>query len=123
MTLTLIGLSHHVAPVELRERVTLDLPAATALADSLGDAICLSTCNRTELYFEGVDERQAVSALQQLAGEPLDGVLYRLHEDAAALHLFRVAAGLDSLVPGEGEILGQVRDAYEAADKETRHGT
>ena len=51
MTLTLIGLSHHVAPVELRERVTLDLPAATALAGSLGDAICVSTCNRTELYF------------------------------------------------------------------------
>ncbi|MFL5964697.1 MAG: glutamyl-tRNA reductase [Gaiellaceae bacterium] len=115
MTLTLIGLSHHVAPVELRERVTLDLPAASALAGLLGDAICLSTCNRTELYFEGVDEREAVTALQELAGEPLDGVLYRLHEDAAALHLFRVAAGLDSLVPGEGEILGQVRDAYEAA--------
>jgi glutamyl-tRNA reductase len=115
MTLTLIGLSHHVAPVELRERVTLDAPAAAALASSLGDAICLSTCNRTELYFEGVDERQAVTALQELAGEPLDGVLYRLHEDAAALHLFRVASGLDSLVPGEGEILGQVRGAYEAA--------
>jgi glutamyl-tRNA reductase len=115
MTLTLIGLSHHVAPVELRERVTLDAAAAAALADSLGDAICLSTCNRTELYFEGVNERQAVMALQELAGEPLDGVLYRLHEDAAALHLFRVAAGLDSLVPGEGEILGQVRVAYEAA--------
>jgi glutamyl-tRNA reductase len=115
MTLTLIGLSHHVAPVELRERVTLDAPAAAALASSLGDAICLSTCNRTELYFEGVDERQAVTVLQELAGEPLDGVLYRLHEDAAALHLFRVASGLDSLVPGEGEILGQVRTAYEAA--------
>jgi glutamyl-tRNA reductase len=115
MTLTLIGLSHNVAPVELRERVTLDGPAAAALASSLGDAICLSTCNRTELYFEGVDERQAVTALQELAGEPLDGVLYRLHEDAAALHLFRVASGLDSLVPGEGEILGQVRGAYEAA--------
>ena len=115
MTLTLIGLSHHVAPVELRERVTLDLPAASALAESLGDAICLSTCNRTELYFDGVDEREALTALQALAGEPLDGVVYRLHEDAAALHLFRVAAGLDSLVPGEGEILGQVRNAYEAA--------
>jgi glutamyl-tRNA reductase len=115
MTLTLIGLSHNVAPVELRERVTLDAPAAAALASSLGDAICLSTCNRTELYFEGVDERQAVTALQDLAGEPLEGVLYRLHEDAAALHLFRVASGLDSLVPGEGEILGQVRGAYEAA--------
>jgi glutamyl-tRNA reductase len=108
MTLTLIGLSHHVAPVELRERVTLDAPAAAALASSLGDAVCLSTCNRTELYFEGVDERQAVTALQELAGEPLDGVLYRLHEDAAALHLFRVASGLDSLVPGEGEMLDRV---------------
>jgi glutamyl-tRNA reductase len=115
MSLTLVGLSHHVAPVELRERVTLDLDAATALAQTLGDAVCLSTCNRTELYCAGVDEHEAARALEALAGEPLDGVVYRLHEDAAAVHLFRVAAGLDSLVPGEGEILGQVRDAYEAA--------
>ncbi|MGH3002551.1 MAG: glutamyl-tRNA reductase, partial [Gaiellaceae bacterium] len=74
------------------------------------------TCNRTELYLDGVDEARAVDALETLAGEPLDGVLYRLHEEAAALHLFRVAAGLDSLVPGEGEILGQVRAAYEPVD-------
>ena len=114
MTFSLVGLSHHVAPVELRERVTLDLAASGELARELGDAVCLSTCNRTELYLSGVDEREAVAALEQLAGEPLDGVLYRLHEDAAAVHLFRVAAGLDSLVPGEGEILGQVRDAYES---------
>jgi glutamyl-tRNA reductase len=112
--LTLVGLSHHVAPVELRERVTLDLPAAAALAKSLGTAVCLSTCNRTELYVAGDADERAVSVLEELAGEPLDGVVYRLHDDAAALHLFRVAAGLDSLVPGEGEILGQVRDAYEA---------
>ena len=59
--------------------------------------------------------RRRVAALEQLAGESLDGTLYHLHEEAAALHLFRVAAGLDSLVPGEGEILGQVRAAYEAA--------
>jgi glutamyl-tRNA reductase len=115
MTLTLVGLSHHVAPVELRERVTLDLPRAAELARTLGDAVCLSTCNRTELYVVGEDEATAVAALEQLAGESLDGTLYRLHEEAAALHLFRVAAGLDSLVPGEGEILGQVRAAYEAA--------
>jgi glutamyl-tRNA reductase len=113
--IALVGLSHHVAPVELRERVTLDLDRAAALASSLGDAVCLSTCNRTELYLAGVDEERAVEALEELAGESLAGVVYRLHEDAAALHLFRVAAGLDSLVPGEGEILGQVRDAYEAA--------
>ena len=116
MTLTLVGLSHHVAPVELRERVTLSLEDAASLARSLGDAVCLSTCNRTELYLADVDEHDAVAALERVAGEPLDGVLYRLHEDAAALHLFRVAAGLDSLVPGEGEILGQVRAAYESVE-------
>ncbi|HST13449.1 MAG TPA: glutamyl-tRNA reductase [Gaiellaceae bacterium] len=114
MTLSLVGLSHHVAPVELRERVTLDAAGAAELARSLGDVVCLSTCNRTELYLSSVDEERAVMALEDLAGEPLDGVLYRLREDEAAVHLFRVAAGLDSLVPGEGEILGQVRDAYEA---------
>ncbi len=116
MTLALVGISHHVAPVALRERVTLDLEAAGSLARSLGDAVCLSTCNRTEIYLEGLDESVAVRALEEIAGERLDGVLYRMHEDAAALHLFRVAAGLDSLIPGEGEILGQVRAAYEAAD-------
>ncbi|HZQ15671.1 MAG TPA: glutamyl-tRNA reductase [Gaiellaceae bacterium] len=114
--LTLVGLSHHVAPVEVRERVTLPVDEAAALARSLGDAVCVSTCNRTELYAAGLDEAEAVAALERLAGGSLDGHLYRLHDDAAALHLFRVAAGLDSLVPGEGEILGQVRDAYEAAE-------
>jgi len=113
-SLALVGLSHHVAPVELRERVTLDLPAAAGLARSLGDAVCLSTCNRTELYVVGEDGGRAAAALTEIAGEPLEGVLYRLHDDAAATHLFRVAAGLDSLVPGEGEILGQVREAYES---------
>ena len=112
----LVGLSHHVAPVELRERVTLGLDDASALARSLGDVVCLSTCNRTELYLADVDEDEAVAALERVAGVPLDGVLYRLHEDAAAMHLFRVAAGLDSLVPGEGEILGQVRAAYESVE-------
>ncbi|HZT92790.1 MAG TPA: glutamyl-tRNA reductase [Gaiellaceae bacterium] len=113
--LTLVGLSHHVAPVELRERVALDLDVAAALARSLGAAVCLSTCNRTELYVDG-DGTAAFAALEELAGEPLGGVVYRLHEEAAALHLFRVAAGLDSLVPGEGEILGQVRNAFEAVE-------
>jgi glutamyl-tRNA reductase len=112
--LTLVGLSHHVAPVELRERVTLDLAAAAAVARAAGDAVCLSTCNRTELYLADGDEDQAASILEGLAGVPLDDVLYRLHDEAAALHLFRVAAGLDSLVPGEGEILGQVRAAFES---------
>jgi glutamyl-tRNA reductase len=111
--LVLVGTSHHHAPVELRERVAFDHDAAHAVAERLGAAVCLSTCNRTELYLEGEDaedaERLAVGVLAEL--EP---ALYRLRDQAAALHLFRVAAGLDSLVPGEGEILGQVRAAHEA---------
>jgi glutamyl-tRNA reductase len=114
--LTLVGLSHHVAPVELRERVTLDLEGSAALARSLGDAVCLSTCNRTELYLASATAVEAVAALERLAGESLASVLYSLDEEAAAQHLFRVAAGLDSLVPGEGEILGQVRDAFESVE-------
>jgi len=119
VTLELAGISHHVAPVELRERVALDLDVAAALARTLGDAVCLSTCNRTELYVDGVPADDASAALEALAGEPLDAVLYTLHEEDAAVHLFRVAAGLDSLVPGEGEILGQVRAAFEAVETGT----
>ncbi|HVH51251.1 MAG TPA: hypothetical protein VM690_03835, partial [Gaiellaceae bacterium] len=113
MRLVLVGTSHHHAPVELRERVALDLDAAHSLAKRLGAAVVLSTCNRTEIYLEAEDgdaaEHAAVTALTEV-----EQALYRLRDQAAALHLFRVAAGLDSLVPGEGEILGQVRTAFEA---------
>jgi glutamyl-tRNA reductase len=114
--LVLVGTSHHRAPVELRERVALDRERAAALAARLGEAVVLSTCNRTELYVAADDaddaEQEAVAALVALEPE-VEPALYRLRDEAAALHLFRVAAGLDSLVPGEGEILGQVRAAYE----------
>jgi len=117
MRLVLVGTSHHHAPVELRERVALDREQAALLTTQLGEAVCLSTCNRTELYVvaEDVDEaeRRSVAVLTELEPE-VEPALYRLRDQAAALHLFRVAAGLDSLVPGEGEILGQVRAAYEA---------
>jgi glutamyl-tRNA reductase len=115
LTLSLVGISHHVAPVELRERVALPLERAASLARALGDAVCLSTCNRTEVYLAGDDGTRALSSLEEIAGEPLRTVAYRMHDDAAALHLFRVSAGLDSLVPGESEILGQVRAAFDAA--------
>jgi len=115
LRLSLVGISHHVAPVELRERVALPLDRAATLARSLGDAVCLSTCNRTEVYVADDDESAALSSLEEVAGEPLRSVAYRMHDEAAAVHLFRVSAGLDSLVPGESEILGQVRAAYDAA--------
>jgi glutamyl-tRNA reductase len=121
MSIVLVGISHHQAPVELRERAALDPKRAAELARTLAgersEAVCLSTCNRTELYLadespEGAAEK-AEAALLALEAE-LGPALYRLRDEDAALHLFRVAAGLDSLVPGEGEILGQVRAAHAA---------
>jgi glutamyl-tRNA reductase len=121
MTLSLIGLSHRATPIAVRERAFVPLPEAAELAHQLaagGEAVCLSTCNRTELYVVGEDvERRGLDALAAVSGldrEELRPVVYRLMDEAAALHLFRVAAGLDSMVPGEGEILGQVRGAFEA---------
>jgi glutamyl-tRNA reductase len=120
MRLVLVGTSHHHAPIELREQVALGREDAEALAARLAqggrEAVCLSTCNRTELYIAAADaeqaEQDAVAALATL-GPEVEPALYRLQDRAAAHHLFRVAAGLDSLVPGEGEILGQVRVAHE----------
>ena len=122
MQLALVGVSHHQAPVELRERVAVDRDGASQLARELADrceAVVLSTCNRTEVYLAARDDRglteRATARLLSLAGDDataLEPLLYHLADDSAALHLFRVAAGLDSLVPGEGEILGQVRDAF-----------
>jgi glutamyl-tRNA reductase len=112
---SLVGISHHVAPVELRERVALPFDRAVELAHRLGDAVCLSTCNRTELYLAGERDDRALSTLEEIAGEPLGRVAYRMHDEAAAVHLFRVSAGLDSMVPGESEILGQVKAAFEGA--------
>jgi glutamyl-tRNA reductase len=116
VSLVLVGTSHRLSPVEVRERVAFDLAGATDLAQRLagsGEAVCLSTCNRTELYLVDADPEAAEErAAEALFGDEVE--LYRMTDEAAALHLFRVAAGLDSLVPGEGEILGQVRDAYEA---------
>ena len=126
MPLLLVGTSHHSAPVELRERLAFDLEDAGALAARLagddGEAVALATCNRVCLYVvhpdEGTARLRARRELESLAGLPapeLERALYEKVDDDAALHLFRVASGLDSLVPGEAQILGQVRSAYEAA--------
>jgi glutamyl-tRNA reductase len=123
MRLLVVGTSHRLAPVEVRERVALDGEGEAALAHRLGDsgeAVCLSTCNRTELYLAAADTEtagdratEALADLGRISRADLEPYLYRLEQESAATHLFRVAAGLDSLVPGEGEIQGQVRSAYE----------
>jgi len=120
MTLWVLGLNHQTAPVSLRERVAFAgdaLPEALAALRALpqvSEAALLSTCNRTELYAMAED---ATPLVQWLAthGEGLDAYLYR-HRDAEAVrHLFRVATGLDSMVLGEPQILGQVKDAWALA--------
>jgi glutamyl-tRNA reductase len=109
-----VGVSHQHAPLELRERLYLADGHAVELAKELGGVV-LSTCNRTEVYLAGGSAARAREALERRSGLELEGVLARWEGGEAVEHLFRVAAGLDSLVPGEAQILGQVRLAYEAA--------
>lgn len=123
-----IGTSHKTAPVALRERLALgewqteaflrDLTAA----DSISEAAAISTCNRTEVYLVTGDPVAAeAAALAQLATRAeirpteLTPAIYALRNCDAARHLFRVSAGLESMVIGEAEVLGQVRRAYDGA--------
>lgn len=129
MSLFVLGINHQTAPVSLRERVAFSGAAVPAALDALRalpsvhEVALLSTCNRTELYAVADDNGDALA--DWLASHPddaggLDGhglhaYLYR-HENADAVrHLFRVATGLDSLVLGEPQILGQVKDAWATA--------
>ncbi len=122
MTLWVLGLNHQTAPVHLRERVAFGpeiLPASLASLRALpqvGEAALLSTCNRTELYAVAENDDALAKWLSDHA-DGLDAYLYR-HRDADAVrHLFRVATGLDSMVLGEPQILGQVKEAWALASE------
>ncbi len=128
MALVLVGTSYLVAPVELRERMSFDAEGGAELASRIagagGEAVALSTCNRVCVYASADDPQaaraRALGELASLAGlDPgeLEPSVYTKLDDEAAHHLFRVAAGLDSMIPGEAQILGQVRAAYEASDQ------
>ena len=114
-----VGVSHRHAPLEVRERLFLAdghaLELAGALAGDGVEAVVLSTCNRTEIYLVGESGERAQDELERRSGLELGEVLASWEDEDAVEHLFRVAAGLDSLVPGEAQILGQVRQAYDAA--------
>ncbi len=131
MSVLVVGVNHRTAPLDLLERIALDAQSvAKAVSglvalDSVREAVVLSTCNRTEVYavaelfHQGFDDIQHF--LATTAGVDLETInshTYAEHDDAAAHHLFSVAAGLDSMVLGEGEVLGQVRDAWEIAQAE-----
>jgi len=135
--LAMIGVSHRTADVSVRERMALDAEAQARLREALRDAglsesVVLSTCNRTEVYGVGGPRMDAsrteaalVEALCRDRGIPpgaLEAHLYRMRGIDAVRHLFRVAAALDSLVLGEPQILGQVKEAYRAAVEQRQVG-
>ncbi len=128
MRLCCVGLNHKTAPIEVRERAAVPQDAAKAeLAQMLAqppvrEAVLLSTCNRVEWMVATHAPEEAASALHawfaEKAGKPVAQILphlYTQHDEEAVVHLFEVASGLDSLVLGEPQILGQVKAAYEAA--------
>jgi glutamyl-tRNA reductase len=130
MHLFLLGVSHRTAPVDLRERLDFssrDVGAAVealATRPSAAETVVLSTCNRSEIYVASSDPERArqdvigfLSEYHQLPGDAFIPHLFTNSDQDAARHLFRVAAGLDSIVVGEPQILGQVKSAFQAASE------
>jgi glutamyl-tRNA reductase len=127
MPVAVVGASHRTAPIELRERLAFGRaevpPALAGLSGQAGaEAVLLTTCNRTEFYLAaGEGDAGVERALEILSGRigtsPADAArwLYVRRDREAAHHLFRVAAGLDSMIVGEPQIQGQVKEAYAAA--------
>jgi glutamyl-tRNA reductase len=122
--LVLVGVSHLTAPVEWREKLAVPEEALPeflkALRPGLDEAVALSTCNRTEVYASVRDPRAGGEFLREAllrwhGDVALDSCLYTHGREDAVRHLFRVASGLESLVVGEAEILGQVKRAYDHA--------
>jgi len=135
VSVVIVGLNHRTVPLELLERMTVSearLPKALhdlCGREHLAEAVVLSTCMRTEIYAVAGRFHGAMSDLRkflaQWAGtepECFSDHLYSFYEDAAAAHLFQVASGIDSAVLGEGEVLGQVKDAWEVAQREQACG-
>ena len=135
MNVIVIGLSHHTSPVEIRERFAF---ADAKIPDALkslretgiaGEAVILSTCNRVEIYAAtALEAAKAFAELKHFLKtthafeEPFDDKLYTLAEPQSLHHLFKVACGLDSMVLGETEILGQLKTAYKLAHQHKHTG-
>jgi len=136
MSVVVVGLNQGTVSLDLLERMAVPdsrLPKAlsdVAERDFIREAVILSTCHRTEIYvyaerFHGAvqDIRHFLGALAFAPPEEFSDHLYAYYDDAAVTHLFEVAAGLDSVMPGESEILGQVRNAWERARLEGAAGS
>jgi len=131
VSLIVVGLNHRTAPVDLLERMTVPEDQLAKVLHDLSarehllEVVVLSTCNRTEVYARCTHFHPAVgdvsAFLSSYSGAELEefaDLLYTYYDEAAVAHLFSVAAGLDSMIVGEGEILGQVREAWQAAVRE-----
>ncbi|RTR26646.1 glutamyl-tRNA reductase [Shewanella atlantica] len=121
MSLVAIGINHKTATVDLREKVAFspdkihDAMRSLASRTKTGEAVIISTCNRTELYTNTGDEAEVISWLEeyhQLSHEDVEPCLYRFEGQEVAQHLMRVSSGLDSLILGEPQILGQVKQSF-----------
>src|SRR5260221_1320352 len=131
MSLYTLGLNHHTAPLGVRERVVFHVErVGDALVEAkrlLGsEAAILSPCNRTELYLSGDEPTAAADWLAQyhrIEPAELSPYLYTLPREQAVRHAFRVASGLDSMVLGEPQILGQMKEAARAAESAGTLGT
>ncbi len=123
MKLVCFGVSHHEATVDVRERFALGEQAAIAAGRSLcaeagaGEAVVVSTCNRTEYYALCTAVSAPAMRTRTLAERPGAELFYQHEDDACIAHLFRVTSGLESMVLGETEILGQVKKAYQGASE------
>jgi glutamyl-tRNA reductase len=127
-----LGINHHSAPLAFRERVAFGADklhhalAELAQAKVVREVAILSTCNRTEIYCAAESPQRVIDwlcAYHQLAHDELSPFLYVHDQPAAIRHAFRVACGLDSMVIGEPQILGQVKDAVRAAEEVGTLGT
>ncbi len=132
MQLFAFGMNHHTAPLAVREQVTFhaeNLEAALrdlVARESVGEAAIISTCNRTEVYCSTHEPIRAIDWLARfhhLKTPVLEPFLYTLPRERAVNHAFRVASGLDSMVIGEPQILGQMKDAVKSAEHAGTLGT
>ena len=133
MPLHILGLNHTTAPVEIREQVIYSGgDIARALAElvqlqGIDEAVILSTCNRTEFYLDSDDGGVTVLASwlkgDQSLSKDAEAALFTLNNEEAIRHLFRVACGLDSMVLGEPQILGQLKDAFRQAEQSAAVGS
>ncbi len=119
MPLYALGLNHATAPLKVRELVAFQIDTLGAAQRQVKEAAILSTCNRTEVYFHGTETGPIVQWLEtfhRVPPESLSRYLYTLPQERAVPHAFRVASGLDSMVLGEPQILGQMKQAVKTAE-------